>query len=111
MANIYKNAKIRFNNYRCYNFIYCTSNSRAIVKKIHAANTGAGNDSIKAFIYDSSDSVTYQFAEHAVNVNNSQAVGDGTFILEENDKLQLQAATSNHFEGTVAILETNREDL
>jgi len=68
-------------------------------------------DSIKAFLYDSSDSTTYQFAEHTVSSSNSQSIGDGTFVLEENDKLQLQAATADHFEGTVAILETNREDL
>ena len=111
MANVYKNANYKLATTAVTDIYTCPNNSRAIVKKIHAANTGAGNDSIKAFIYDSSDGVTYQFAEHTVNVNNSQAVGDGTFILEENDKLQLQAATSNHFEGTVAILETNREDL
>jgi hypothetical protein len=99
MANVYKNANYKLATTAVTDIYTCPNNSRAIVKKIHAANTGAGNDSIKAFIYDSSDSVTYQFAEHTVNVNNSQAVGDGTFILEENDKLQLQAATSNHFEG------------
>ena len=57
-------------------------------------------------------SVTYQFAEHAVNANNSQASRRwNLYIMKKMIILQLQAATSNHFEGTVAILETNREDL
>jgi hypothetical protein len=30
-------------------------------------------------------------------------------VLEENDKLQLQAASGNVFEGTCAILEINRD--
>jgi hypothetical protein len=30
-------------------------------------------------------------------------------VLEENDKLQLQAATADIFEGTCAILEINRD--
>ena len=111
MANVYKNANYKLATTAVTDIYTCPNNSRAIIKKIHAVNAGAGNDSIKAFVYDSSDSTTYQFAEHTVNTNNSQSIGDGTFVLEENDKLQLQAATADHFEGTVAILETNREDL
>jgi hypothetical protein len=38
----------------------------------------------------------------------SKSLSDGTIILEENDKLQLQAATADIFEGTVAILEFDR---
>jgi hypothetical protein len=38
----------------------------------------------------------------------SKSIADGTIILEESDKLQLQAATADIFEGTVAILEFDR---
>ena len=85
------------------------SNARAIIQNIHVANVGAGNTEIKAFIYDNSATTAFQFAEHTVNAGNSQSVSDGAIILEENDKLQLQAASGNIFEGTCAILEINRD--
>ena len=67
-----------------------------------------GNVEIKAFIYDNSATTSFQFAEHTVNSGNSKSIADGTIILEESDKLQLQAATADIFEGTVAILEFDR---
>ncbi len=45
-----------------------------------------------------------------MNAGNSQGIADGTFILEENDVLRLQSSNADHFSGTVAILEMNRED-
>ena len=67
-----------------------------------------GNVEIKAFIYDNSVTTSFQFAEHTVNTGTSKSIADGTIILEESDKLQLQAATADIFEGTVAILEFDR---
>ena len=89
-------------------FYTCPSNSRAIVQNIHTANVGGSNVEIKAFVFDNSASTSFQFAEHTVNSGNSKSVSDGTIILEESDKLQLQAASADIFEGTVSILEFDR---
>ena len=108
MANRYKNANFDLTTTDVTDIYTVPSNSRAIVQNIHIANVGAGNHEIKAFIYDYSAGISYQFAEHTVNSGNSQSVADGTVILEENDKLQVQAASANIFEGTASILEFDR---
>ena len=109
MANIYKNAQFDLTTATKTDIYTCPSNSRAIIQNIHAANVGSGNHEIKAFLYDNSDTTSYQFAEHTVNSGNSQSISDGSIVLEENDKLQLQADTADIFEGTCAILEINRD--
>lgn len=108
MANRYKNANFDLTTTDVTDIYTCPSNSRAIIQNIHVANIGAGNTEIKAFIDDDSASRSFQFAEHTVNAGNSKSVSDGTIILEENDKLQLQAASADIFEGTVSILEFDR---
>ena len=108
MANRYKNANFDLTTTDVTDIYTVPSESRAIIQNIHVANVGAGNTEIKAFIYDNSASRAYQFAEHTVNAGNSKSVSDGTIILEENDKLQLSAASANIFEGTVSILEFDR---
>ena len=109
MANRYKNANFDLTTTDVTDIYTVPAESRAIIQNIHAANVGAGNTEIKAFIYDNSASRAYQFAEHTVNAGNSKSVSDGSILLEENDKLQLQAASGNIFEGTCAILEINRD--
>jgi hypothetical protein len=108
VANRYKNANFDLTTTDVTDIYTCPSNSRAIIQNIHVANIGAGNTEIKAFIDDDSASRSFQFAEHTVNAGNSKSVSDGTIILEENDKLQLQAASADTFEGTVSILEFDR---
>lgn len=108
MANRYKNANFDLTTTDVTDIYTCPSNSRAIIQNIHVANIGAGNTEIKAFIDDDSASRSFQFAEHTVNAGNSKSVSDGAVILEENDKLQLQAASADIFEGTVSILEFDR---
>ena len=108
MANRYKNANFDLTTTDVTDIYTCPSNSRAIIQNIHVANIGSGNTEIKAFIDDDSASRSFQFAEHTVNAGNSKSVSDGTIILEENDKLQLQAASADIFEGTVSILEFDR---
>tara|TARA_R100000005_G_scaffold83679_1_gene51544 strand:+ start:100 stop:429 length:330 start_codon:yes stop_codon:yes gene_type:complete len=108
MANRYKNANFDLTTTDVTDIYTVPSESRAIIQNIHVANVGAGNTEIKAFIYDNSATRAYQFAEHTVNAGNSKSVSDGTIILEENDKLQLQAASADIFEGTVSILEFDR---
>ena len=110
MANIYRNAQFDLTGTGVTDVFTCPSGSRAIVQNIHVANVGSGNHEIKAFIYDNSVTTAFQFAEHTVNSGNSQSIADGTIILEENDKLQLQADTGNIFKGTCSILEINRSD-
>ena len=109
MANIYKNAQFDLTTATKTDIYTCPSNSRAIIQNIHTANVGSGNHEIKAFLYDNSDTTSYQFAEHTVNSGNSQSISDGSIVLEENDKLQLEADTADIFEGTCAILEINRD--
>tara|TARA_A100000171_G_C2025620_1_gene93249 strand:+ start:243 stop:572 length:330 start_codon:yes stop_codon:yes gene_type:complete len=108
MANRYKNANFDLTTTAVTDIYTVPSNSRAIVQNIHVANVGSGNTEIKAFIYDDSATRSYQFAEHTVNAGDSQSVADGAIILEENDKLQVQAATADRFEGTASILEFDR---
>ena len=109
MANIYKNANFDLTTTDVTDVYQAPADSRAIIQNIHVANVGAGNTEIKAFIYDNSATTAFQFAEHTVNAGDSRSVSDGSIILEENDKLQLQAASGNIFEGTCAILEINRD--
>ena len=109
MANIYKNANFDLTTTDVTDVYQAPADSRAIIQNIHVANVGAGNTEIKAFVYDNSATTAFQFAEHTVNAGNSQSVSDGAIILEENDKLQLQAASGNIFEGTCSILEINRD--
>ena len=108
MANRYKNANFDLTTTNVTDVYTCPSNSRAIIQNIHFANVGSGNTEIKAFIHDNSASRAFQFAEHTVNAGDSKSVSDGTVILEENDKLQLQAGSADIFEGTVSILEFDR---
>jgi hypothetical protein len=109
MANIYKNANFDLTTTNVTDVYTVPSNSRAIIQNIHTANVGGGNTEIKAFLYDNSATTAFQFAEHTVNSGDSKSISDGSIVLEENDKLQLQAASANIFEGTCAILEINRD--
>jgi len=108
MANIYKNAQFDLDVTTVVDVYTCPSDSRAIIQNVHVANVGSSNTEIKAFVYDNSATTAYQFAEHTVNSGNSRSISDGSVILEENDKLQLQAGSADVFEGTCAILEINR---
>ena len=108
MANIYKNAQFDLDVTIVVDVYTCPSNSRAIIQNM-VANVGSGNNAIKAFLYDNSATTTYQFAEHkAISAGDSKSVSDGSIVLEENDKLQLQAASADVFDGC-AILEINRD--
>ena len=105
MANRYKNANFDLTTTDATDIYTVPSESRAIIQNIHVANVGAGNTEIKAFIYDTSAGRAYQFAEHTVNAGNSKSIYDGTIILEESDKLQLQATSADLFEDKVPIQE------
>jgi len=109
MANIYRNAQFDLDSTSVTDVYTVPSNSRAIIQNIHTANVGGGNTEIKAFVYDNSATTAFQFAEHTVNSGDSKSISDGSIVLEENDKLQLQAATADIFQGTCAILEINRD--
>ena len=64
---------------------------------------------VHAHIYDNSATTQYTFAKHTIASSNSQSVSDGSVVLEENDILRVQADSANDIEGTVAILEINRD--
>ena len=109
MANIYKNAQFDLTTTNATDVYTVPSNSRAIIQNIHMANIGSGNVVVHAHIYDSSVTTQFTFAKHTIAANESQSVSDGTVILEENDILRVQAASANDIEGTVSILEINRD--
>jgi len=109
VANIYKNAQFDLTTTNATDVYTVPSNSRAIIQNIHMANIGSGNVVVHAHIYDSSATTQFTFAKHTIAANESQSVSDGTVILEENDILRVQAASANDIEGTVSILEINRD--
>jgi|TARA_B100001094_G_scaffold117974_1_gene113764 hypothetical protein len=109
VANIYKNAQFDLTTTNATDVYTVPSNSRAIVQNIHMANIGSGNVVVHAHIYDSSVTTQFTFAKHTIAANESQSISDGTIILEENDILRVQAASANDIEGTVSILEINRD--
>ena len=109
MANIYKNAQFDLTTTDATDVYTVPSNSRAIIQNIHMANIGSGNVVVHAHIYDSSVTTQFTFAKHTIAANESQSVSDGTIILEENDVLRVQAASADDIEGTVSILEINRD--
>ena len=109
MANIYKNAQFDLTTTNATDVYTVPSNSRAIIQNIHMANIGSGNVVVHAHIYDSSVTTQFTFAKHTIAANESQSVSDGTVILEENDILRVQAASADDIEGTVSILEINRD--
>tara|TARA_A200000159_G_C7218667_1_gene295149 strand:- start:78 stop:407 length:330 start_codon:yes stop_codon:yes gene_type:complete len=109
VANIYKNAQFDLTTTNATDVYTVPSNSRAIVQNIHMANIGSGNVVVHAHIYDNSVTTQFTFAKHTIAANESQSVSDGTIILEENDILRVQAASANDIEGTVSILEINRD--
>ena len=110
MANIYKNAQFDIDAADTAQDVYTVpSNSRAIVQNIHMANIGSGNVVVHAHIYDNSATTQYTFAKHTIAASDSQSVSDGSIVLEENDVLRVQADSADDIEGTVAILEINRD--
>tara|TARA_R100000908_G_C3641793_1_gene77681 strand:+ start:225 stop:554 length:330 start_codon:yes stop_codon:yes gene_type:complete len=109
VANIYKNAQFDLTTTNATDVYTVPSNSRAIVQNIHMANIGSGNVVVHAHIYDSSVTTQFTFAKHTIAANESQSVSDGTVILEENDVLRVQADSADNIEGTVSILEINRD--
>ena len=109
MANIYKNAQFDLTTTDATDVYTVPSNSRAIIQNIHMANIGSGNVVVQAHIYDNSVTTQFTFAKHTINASNSQSVSDGSIVLEENDILRVQAASADDIEGTVAILEINRD--
>jgi hypothetical protein len=109
MANIYKNANFDLDTMDVTDVYTCPPNANAIVKKLHCANRAA-TGVIKVFLYDSSNATQYLIAQESIITSTSTGIADGTFILEENDVIRLQAAAADQMSGTIAILEINRED-
>lgn len=108
MANKYKNANFDLTTTDATDIYTVPSESRAIVQNIQVANIGGSNVELKGFVFDTSASRSFQFAEKTINTGTSASLNNGSIVLEENDKLQLQAATADVFEGTVSILEFDR---
>ena len=108
MANKYKNANFDLTTTDATDIYTVPAESRAIIQNIQVANIGGSNVELKGFVFDTSASRSFQFAEKTINTGTSASLNNGSIVLEENDKLQLQAATADVFEGTVSILEFDR---
>tara|TARA_R100000388_G_C7109866_1_gene96072 strand:+ start:126 stop:455 length:330 start_codon:yes stop_codon:yes gene_type:complete len=108
MANKYKNANFDLTTTDATDVYTVPAESRAIIQNIQVANIGGSNVELKGFVFDTSASRSFQFAEKTINTGTSASLNNGSIVLEENDKLQLQAATADVFEGTVSILEFDR---
>ena len=108
MANKYKNANFDLTTTDATDIYTVPAESRAIIQNIQVANIGGSNVELKGFVFDTSASGSFQFAEKTINTGTSASLNNGSIVLEENDKLQLQAATADVFEGTVSILEFDR---
>jgi len=108
VANKYKNANFDLTTTDATDIYTVPSESRAIIQNIQVANIGGSNVELKGFVFDTSASRSFQFAEKTINTGTSASLNNGSIVLEENDKLQLQAATADVFEGTVSILEFDR---
>ena len=105
MANIYKNTQFNLTTTAKTDVYTCPTNRTALIKNVHVVNYGAGNHTIKAYIYDNSATTEYQFDQHTVNSGTSRDVSDGLFVLESGDILRMEAGSANHFSGTLSILE------
>jgi hypothetical protein len=105
MAHNYNNAQFNLTNTNKTDVYTCASGSTCLVKNIHVVNYGAGNHTIKGYIYDSSASTEFQIDEHTINSGVSQDISDGIIVLESGDILRLEAGSANHFSGTISILE------
>ena len=108
MANKYKNANFDLTTTDATDIYTVPAESRAIIQNIQVANIGGSNVELKGFVFDTSASRSFQFAEKTINTGTSASLNNGSIVLEENDKLQLSAASGNIFEGTVSILEFDR---
>ena len=110
MANRYRSAQFDLTTTNATDIYTVPSESRAIIQNIQVANVGGSNVELKGFVlrYVSYQELFSSFAEQTINTGTSRSLNNGTIILEESDKLQLQAATADIFEGTVSILEFDR---
>ena len=105
MAHNYKNAQFNLTDTNKTDVYTCASESTCLVKNIHAVNYGAGNHTIKGYVYDSSVTTEFQIDEHTLNSGASQDISDGIIVLESGDILRLEADSADHFSGTISILE------
>ena len=105
MAHNYNNAQFNLTNTNKTDVYTCASGSTCLVKNIHVVNYGAGNHTIKGYIYDSSASTEFQIDEHTIHSGVSQDISDGIIVLESGDILRMEANTANGISGVVSYLE------
>jgi len=89
-----------------------TTNTKLLVKTVHATNTFSGDTSIHLRWYDSSEATTYSLSyDVTIPQTASYQALDGTFVLENNDYLEAQTGGDvNSIDLTISYMEiTNTE--
>ena len=109
MANFYKNAFYDPSTTAAVTVYTCPSNANAIVQNIQVTNESGGKI-VKAYIYDSSVTTTFEIAFASISGPTICNLAKGPIVLEENDIISLESSDVSGISATLAILEINRED-
>lgn len=109
MANFYKNAFYDPSTTAAVTVYTCPSNANAIVQNIQVTNESGGKI-VKAYIYDSSVTTTFEIAYASISGPTICNLAKGPIVLEENDTISLESSDVSGISATLAILEINRED-
>ena len=89
-----------------------TTNTKLLVKTVHATNTFSGDTSIYIRWYDSSEATTYSLSYNTtIPQTASYQALDGTFVLDNDDYLEAQTdGDVDSIDLTISYLEiTNTE--
>ena len=109
MANFYKNAFYDPTVTTAVTLYTCPNNANAIVQNIQVTNE-SGNKVVKASIYDSNVTTTFQIAYASITGPTICNLAKGPIILEENDSIALESSDTSAISATLSILEISRED-
>jgi len=109
MANFYKNAFYDPSTTNAVTVYTCPSNANAIVQNIQITNE-SGSKVLKAAVYDSSVTTSYQIAYASITGPTICNIAKGPIILEDNDYVTLESTNTSGISATLSILEISRED-
>jgi hypothetical protein len=109
MANFYKNAFYDPTTTAATTVYTCPSNANAIIQNIQITNE-SGSKVLKAAVYDSSVTTSYQIAYASITGPTICNIAKGPIILEDNDYVTLESTNISGISATLSILEISRED-
>ena len=109
MANFYKNAFYDPSTTNAVTVYTCPSNANAIIQNIQITNE-SGSKVLKAAVYDSSVTTSYQIAYASITGPTICNIAKGPIVLEENDELKLETSDTSGISAAISILEINRNN-